>query len=374
MWRSRLTREHGQAQIILLALVVLNGPTMAASANADQLVTTAGVEVRDENTRCDGDGRAGAAPAAPQHPQLLKPYALRPPCKVAGVDYAVGPNSGSLKDPSTISMAGVSVDTSSRTITVTGNNVTLDGYNFSLHGGYQVEVVGANTTISNNNFAIGTNQGAYLIHGSASASNLTIKNNSFDGSSIGNETSFVGYAGSGAITMEYNSFKNFPQHVLELAQANGSPSFSVVYKYNLIDQGAIQAGSHLNFLQFGGGTASSVDVEFNTSFQTPQVSGGEGFQFYNNTPGGVVNNSVLAYNTMIATGGPQGSAMSYLFHGGSGAGTAHDNFFDLSAAWGAFYSADPTWSFANNIDMRSGMIVNSKNTKSRNPQRQPSPR
>ena len=38
------------------------------------------------------------------------------------------------------------------------------------------------------------------------------------------------------VTLEYNWFKNFPQHVLELTQGSGT-SFSLVYKYNLIDQG-----------------------------------------------------------------------------------------------------------------------------------------
>ncbi|MDA9497576.1 hypothetical protein XI05_08625, partial [Bradyrhizobium sp. CCBAU 11357] len=62
-------------------------------------------------------------------------------------------------------MAGVSVDNASRTISITGDNVTLDGYDFALHGGYQVATSAANTTISNSNFSVGTNQGAYLIYG-----------------------------------------------------------------------------------------------------------------------------------------------------------------------------------------------------------------
>src|SRR6266404_4209622 len=312
------------------------------------------------------DGSANASVGSVQHASLLNGYAVRPSWEVAGVDYAVGPNSTPLKDPATISMAGVSVDTSSRTVTISGNNVTLDGYDFSLHGGYQLVVDGANDTISNSYFMAGSNPGGIQICGSASSSNLTIEYCTMDGTNTGALPSLVQFRGSGAITLEYNSFKNFSNHVLELAQANGSPSYSVVYKYNLIEQGATSAGEHLNFLQFGGGTATSVDVEFNTTYQTPQVSGGEGFQFYNNTDGGVIQNSVMAYNTMIATGGPTGSAMSYMLHGGSGfganTGSVHDKYFDLSAAWGAFYGDEGSWSFSNNIDMRTGMIINSNNT------------
>ena len=203
--------------------------------------------------QCAGDGRSGASNLTIQHPNLLRGYVVRSPCKVAGVDYAVGPQQLATKDPATISMAGVSVDASTRTVSITGNNVTLDGYDFSLHGGYQVYVSGANTTIRNSNFALGTNTGAYLISGGPSALNLMVEYCTMDASTIGSQTSLIGYAGSGAITLEYNWFKNFPQHVLELSQGLGV-SFYVVYKYNLIDQGAIQAGAHLNYLQFGGGT------------------------------------------------------------------------------------------------------------------------
>ncbi|MBB4425792.1 hypothetical protein GGD66_004353 [Bradyrhizobium sp. CIR48] len=345
---------------------------MVASSDEDdvRIAQESSGKVECTANRCDVSEQRVSS-AAPQHPEVLRRYAVRPGWSVAGVDYAVGAASTSLKDPATISMAGVSIDASSRTIAISGSNITLDGYDFSLHGGYQVTIAGANATISNSNFAIGANQGSYLIYGSSAASNLTITHNTFDGSAIGNATSFIGFAGSGQVTMEYSWFKRFPQHVVEFTQANGSPSFSVVYKYNLIEQGAIKDGAHLNFLQFGGGTASSVDVEFNTTYQTPQASGGEGFQFYSNTQGGVIQGAVMAYNTMIATGGSAGSAMSYMVHAnsyndGSSAlsGSVHDNFFDLQAAWGAFYSAPSGWSFSNNMDMRTGQVVNSNNARS----------
>jgi Bacterial Ig domain/Bacterial Ig-like domain len=337
----------------------------SAAAGADDVAAGSG------SRGCDNDESINATSGAAQRPDLLREYSKRSPCKVAGVDYGVGAPSTAVKDPATIQMAGVSVNTSSRTITITGNNVTLDGYDFSLHGGYQIAVSGSNTTITNSNFAIGTNPGSYLISGSASASNLTVTHNTFDGSAIGNELSFIRYSGAGAVNLEYNWFKNFPGHIVEFTQANGSPSFSVDYKYNLIEQGSLHPGYHLNFLQFGGGTASSVDVEFNTTYQTPQVSGGEGFQFYSNTQGGVIQNATMAYNTMIAKGGATGSAMSYMVHANSyndnssaQHGSVHDNFFDLQAAWGAFYSAPNGWSFANNVDMRTGKVINSNNQES----------
>ena len=144
----------------------------------------------------------------------------------------------------------------------------------------------------------------------SSASDLTITNNTMDASSGGNQSSLIGYAGSGTITLDHNWFRNFPQHVLELTQY-GSQTFSVSYTYNLIQNGGVLP-AHLNYLQFGGGHALSVDVEYNTGYQT-NFSGGETFQFYNNTPGGSIDSSILAYNTLIASGGPQGSHMGYMY-------------------------------------------------------------
>lgn len=314
------------------------------------------------------DGSIGAASGAAQLGDVLAGYAVRPSWQVAGVDYAVGPTSTTLKDPSTISMAGVSVDNNSRTITVTGDNITLDEYDFSMHGGYQLVISGSNAVVSDSKFKIGTNTGIYQIDVLDSASNPTIKYCDFDGSDIGNAISLIASAHQGMLTLQYNSFHNVPSSPLDLVQANGSPAFQLDYKYNVIEQGGIAPGSHMNFLQFGGGTATSVDVEFNTSYQTPQVSGGEGFQFYDNTPGGTILNTTMAYNTMIATGGSNGSAVSYFVHPGSGnggdSGSIHDNFFDVSAAWGAFYTQDigSGWSLSNNVDMRSGKVISSDNS------------
>jgi hypothetical protein len=140
-----------------------------------------------------------------------------------------------------------------------------------------------------------------------------------------------------------NWFKNFPQHVLEMAESEGT-TFSVVYKYNLIWNGGVLP-AHLNYLQFGGGHATSVDVEYNTGYQT-NLSGGETFQFYDYA-GGSIDSSTFAYNIIIARGGAQGSHL--------GPGIAHDNYFDASASWGAFYNGSFNgWTITNNCDMVTG--------------------
>ena len=128
------------------------------------------------------DGSANAPAGAPQFPNLLAAYgANRPAWEVAGVDYHVGvPQGLALKNPATISMAGVSVNTTTHIVTVTGNNVTLDGYDFSLNGGWQVTTQAANTKIANSNFVVGSNDLLPIV-GTPTASNLDIVNCTIDG-------------------------------------------------------------------------------------------------------------------------------------------------------------------------------------------------
>ena len=305
--------------------------------------------------------RPTRAIGAPQLPGLFSRYPVRPAWKVAGVDYRVGAPLGSpLKDPSAISMPDVFVDAIRRIVTITGDHVLLSGYDFSSHGGYMLQVKGAGDTIANSNFELGSNATPFLIQGTPSSSDLTIEGCTFDEASIGNATSQVGFAGAGKLIIKNNWFKNFPQHVLELAQRPGV-SFSVLYEYNLIQNGGLARGAHLNYLQFGSGYATSVSVVFNTSYQTPQATGGEGYQFYDNAYGGRIGEVTLAYNTMIATGGSAATpAMSFLVHGNtpSLSGRIYNNYFDATAAYGVFYSNTFLGAeIFKNIDLNTGKII-----------------
>lgn len=100
-----------------------------------------------------GDGAVNAPIGPAQKPNLFSGMKIRPPFKVAGVDYAVGiPAGTTLKSPASISMAGVSVNSSSRVVSVTGANVTLDSYDFS---NWTVETSAANTRIIRSKFFVG---------------------------------------------------------------------------------------------------------------------------------------------------------------------------------------------------------------------------
>jgi hypothetical protein len=301
-------------------------------------------------------------PACGQHPTLLTSYAKRPPWKVAGVDYPVGvPSTATLTDWQSLQGPGITVNATAMPPYVRvddTSNVVISGVDFSLHGGAILLFVNSpNSTVASSNFG-GKNLTKILnsvIWADPNSPGLTVRYSTIDGAGSGSGATLVSVRSAGTTTLEYNWFKNFPEHVLEEAQS-APVSIAVIYKYNLIEQGGMARGAHLNYLQFGGAVATSVDVEYNTTYQTPQVASGEGFQFYANNTGGAVNKVTFAYNTMIATGGPR-IAMSYLVHGGGSqnAGVAHDNYFDTTAAYGAFYPGSFTgWTFSNNYSMTTG--------------------
>ena len=150
---------------------------------------------------------------------------------------------------------------------------------------------------------------------------------------------------------------------------------SLVYEYNLIENGGIEAGAHLNYLQFAYGTINNPIIEYNTTYQTQHAASGEGFQL-DGFAGNLINNPTIAYNTMIATGGAVGLSNTYMLHGGfdqaqtgnpttEAPGTSiHDNYFDITSAYGAFYSGSfaggtggTAASVYNNVNMATGKII-----------------
>ncbi len=312
------------------------------------------------------DGSANAPVGPAQLPALLYSYAVRPLWKVAGVDYAVGyPAYLALKDWQTINQAGVSVSTAPRgLVVVQGNNVTLSGYDFSLHGGAHVVIVGSNDTISNSNFVYSPLMLYSVIGVTPTASNFTLKYCVVDGNgptlghAAADQTALIGGNGSGTTTLQYNWFKNFNQHVVEMGGGAGS----LDYQFNLIENGGSGAtGQHLNFLQFFSDAAyNPVTVQFNTTYQpTSNPSGGEGFQMYNNGTGNITG--TLAYNTMIAS--PDGSGLPHISgypSGGGGVTTAsvHDNYIAKRGSPTFFYP-DPTSgdSYSENINLVTGARI-----------------
>lgn len=327
------------------------------------------------------DGRLNAPSGAPQYPALLNGYptatppnarvrwpssGAQPPWMVAGVDYAVGIPSGTvLTDWQAISQAGVSVNTTTGAITISGTSVTLDSIDFTLHGGSFISNSTNNSslTITNSKFGALPAAQSYNIHIQTTNANLTITNCIFNGGN-GASAAYIGFEASGAVVLEYNYFENGDSHVIE--QVSGV--MNLTYKYNLIQNMAQVAGAHDNWLQWGTiGVGSTADVEFNsgyTNFLNTGVGAGEGFQFYANSSG-TLGASTLAYNTMIAVQYLGAATMSSIVHGGAASpGSNNSNYFDCSGCIGAlpsgaYYTGSMAsgWTSSSNIDMLTGNTI-----------------
>jgi hypothetical protein len=319
-----------------------------------------------------GEESSSAPACAIQHPSLLSKYRFRPPWRVAGVDYCVGnPSNITLKDPSTISMSGVSVDTAHHMITVTGNNVTLDGYDFSLSGGWGVSTRAANTSILNSKFVVGSN-GNPPIHGTATASNLQVGYTSVDGEGVDLGTGLIEMKGSG-LTVHYSAVMNSGG---DLIQAHGSGIIDL--QHNLIEQGGIAPGAHGDFLESIGGPFSAT-ILYNTTFQhSGGVGGTQGLMLepdFHQWPG-VITSAEYAYNTFVATGGNQNYFLGVTVADIVNTVTVHDNYFTRGTygfAPGGIRSGPNDGSnktiFTNNVNMVSGAVLQDYRPPATTPQR-----
>ena len=345
---NKMFRRHAIASFASTALCLL--PRMAWSSGLTAAAQgRATLDLRE-------DGSANAEPGTPQMTRLLDGYRTRPPWKVAGVDYAVGVAAGKrLTDWRKLDLPGVRID--GNFVVVTGGDAVLDGIDFSTNGGTQLYVkTDGEVTIRNCRFG-----GDYLRSIATgiidiASPRVVIRNCTFDGAAAGNAACILFFRRSVDATVQYCHAHNFPSRVIQLI-AGGA----LDYRFNLIGQGAMQTGAHMNYLEFGSGESRPI-VAFNTTAQTaPARSGGEGFQFYFNA-GGAMHEPLCMNNTMIARGGGGKAVMSYLMHGTRytpgitttliGRAVMQGNFLDTSSAYGAFYdSSFAGWDFHDNTDL-----------------------
>lgn len=300
----------------------------------------------------------------PQYPSLLSSYTYRPAWSVAGVDYYVGlPSSIILKDPATMSIPGTSVDLGNHRIIVdnTATNVVIDGYDFSLNGGwYVLNYTNVGTlTIKNSKFVVGSNHQT-PINALSGTANVTILNNTFDGNFDLSTTlsTFVSFSGTGTFTAQYNWFKRAVSDVIDV---NNVPA-NIVLQYNLFDDTGAP-GVHGDILQILGTGPYYATVQYNTVRQSAGLSA-QGFMLEpdNGAVTGVVSGGTVAYNTFTG-------AISYFtavtIADLTGTYTAHDNYFELAdgafgfapgGSRGGYNDGQPLSVYTNNINMVSGAL------------------
>lgn len=303
------------------------------------------------------DGSPGAVAGTIQYPHLCDlsattntngvAFAIRPPWKVAGVDYATGVPSGlSLTPISLASIPGVTLDTTNHQVLCGGTAITLDGYDFTA------------TANSGNNWRILTNQGNQPVTvtrckfqqrlSNTSGSNpiqvpsnvtgsgvfLTVEYCEFDGNGAANNAAgnFNGdlmmiLVGQGSCLIQYNWFHNMMSDAINIVGRSGN-IVSPTIQYNFCESMGMLSSSggvdpaHANFLQswtLTGGTGSNINnmvCQFNTLYQPSAtvdvrgrnipaaVDGLTRMQAGVSGTGGIgaINNFVCAYNTCVEIG------------------------------------------------------------------------
>jgi hypothetical protein len=313
-----------------------------------------------------GGGGSGSPPPPPgaQLPDLFAGYAVRPSWQVAGVDYAVGVPSGTtLLDPNGISMRGVSVNASSHVINVFGNGVVLNGYDFSLNGGWRVNVTGRNDTIENSNFKVGANE-QIPITARSTATNLSVLHNTIDGGGASGDpgaiTALVSDTGSG-LTVEYNWLKNAPQTVIAVKGG------TLIDEFNLIQNVGFGADSAESDLTFSGGVSNNSVISFNTIYNPPHAGGPDnlasGLQVEAQNHARLINTSV-ENNTIISPGPTPTNTYLIAVHQDFGPNIVNgvniqDNFLDSTGASAAYFPTTRAGNvaFVDNINLKTGSVV-----------------
>lgn len=319
------------------------------------------------------DGLSGAPTGPANLPHLLDlsattntngiALATRPPWNVAGVDYRVGINTGvTLQSPATIPTSG-NISRNGITITLAGNGTVLDGFDFSLDGGFLLAVSGTNCIVQNCNFdasganANTQNEGGSMISSAADNSNLTVQFCELNG---GGATGLAAEMLSNVNNIRYCFIHDSPNDFVQFA-------IPAVWRFNLFMDAGTAPGSHADFFQIGGAGAWNYDVQFCTTYQSGiSGEGTQGHSFEPNSPGTVTG--VLSFNTGVyLTGGGLSDFIGVRSSGASDVvapGITVTNNYVYPVGMSNFYATSGVntvtgalVTFTNNVNMQTGALI-----------------
>jgi hypothetical protein len=330
------------------------------------------------------------------------PHNAATPWNMPGVDYYVGVPSGTaLKDPTSAANLPAGASFSGHTVTVTGCNVTLDGFDFTLQSTalvINVTGTGCTTTVQNSKQqAVSSSITLYPIAqltslGSGGA--FVYKYNEYDGLAPYGVTGGSGFAVNapiccqGNVTLEYNYFHHFDAKIIQLSGT--TPSSPMVERYNLFaDFGSCGSNGmgpcdhgEAEYTYSGSPGTVSFTGQFNTYilhmyFGTPNLTAPHAVEADNMTIDGVLDD----HNVILAQG-PQATCYNYnqtayvaaaaIFDGAQNDpnaallvhGTFTYNYIDNSGTYFPWYHAatggatisNVTWT--NNVDAGTGNACN----------------
>lgn len=324
------------------------------------------------------DGRLNAPliSSGPQHPRALDinspgtnqfgvTYTIRPPWKVAGVDYPVGIPDASfpLKDPmpspgvldSGLTALGCLPGGGNTFITSPNANSVIDGYDFGLHGGLSLFIDHNDITVQNCKFTVGTNGRPCIMGTGGTVTNFTLQYCVIDGAGVDNENPngalIQSIDPSNQYVMKYNWIKNAWYQLVQTGPPVGT-SATFVAKYNLFETAGVgritNPAVHGDYIQFfgdltAGRVLASIDFEYNFNLQNLTGADTQGHSlFYSGgsaayTPLVNIKNNVHIGRTNF----------NYFYTCGGNVQTmnATSNYYDISA-----HTETATWMQYDNLD------------------------
>lgn len=337
-------------RIVALIVCLLAGAYAANATFAIFQTARSGVATC---TTDGSDGFAGAPSGAAPLSTLLNGYSLRAPWCVVGVDYNVGYASVPTKTPGvTAPPAGMACVGATHICTVSSNSVVVDGWDFSIGGGWQLAITGNAAVVQNNKFVVGSNGLQPLNTGSAAVSGLTLQNNIIDGAGLNLSVAQVSVIVSGDFVAQYNWIKNAFSVVLQ-AIPSGASTLSV--KYNILQNpgmGALCCAQHGDWLQsFGNGsvngTYSSHVTSYNLLITNDANAAGQGLSILSaagnvqTSVASVVANNNTAVITQAAAGGIANGLGIIDTTWLNGSGTLQNNYVDCTAC----FPSSTSWAF-----------------------------
>jgi hypothetical protein len=321
------------------------------------------------------------------------PHNASTPWNVAGVDYHVGiPSGTTLRDPTSAGNLPAGASYASSVVTVSGCNVTLDGFDFTQHStSVVVKVTSSNctTTIEDSLFwaAAPALQPIANLLNLGPGGSFVFQRNEYNGrAAIGNSQG-SGYQvndpiqGSGAITLEYNYFHNFDSKVIQVS--GSTPAAPFTERYNLFaDFGSCSASGSSACAHgeaeytYGGGTVKFTG-QFNTYISHFHDGSGDLTALQAVQADDVQIDGVTDDHNVVIAPGPQATcnannqtgyvAAAAIYDGQQEGGslsnvTFASNYIDDSGTYFPWYHATGTGiTHTGNVDMGTGGPCNCNN-------------
>ena len=311
-----------------------------------------------------------------------------------GIDYACGyytPTSG-LLDPSIAALpngcAYLATGGSGRTPIIycsAENNLTIQGYDFSLHGCLPLIVSAGQTgtlTIRDDNFKMGPNcaannsgpgVGPVLIRAyDPSTANLDLESNNIDGDMYNQSQSSLclHLATYGGAMIKYNAIFRCDGRPITFP---GTTSGNVVSKYNYVEDYSLLGGIHGEFIMasFASGSVALEQSSYDTVLQGSgaQINGSTALiSLTPGTPCCVIGSAQIDHLVGISNKHAGSNTISEIgwFGGGYGQITIEDSYGDATGAFGFWGNGGGTCSnattFARNVNLLNGESENTWST------------